>query len=425
MAGASFYIPSVFRNFQGFHIRDIKDFRQERRMELILQADDGKDHICSRCEGRLGRQDGRYWVEALHLRCMGWLVKVCFWREKRYCPSCRKIRSEWIPFISDVTPHVTEEMAFWISKLTEITSVLRVSKLESLDKQTCYNIDRAMLIRFLQNYKIPPVTMITVDEVYARGPKQLKEGETRDDLFLTTIVDLKTHKVLWVSQSRRKEALDEFFQILGPEACQKIEVVATDQHADYAASVSQHCPNATLVWDRFHLVQNFNDALNEERKEEFERMDPEGPLEDLASGKYRYIFLTKAKNRTDLNRRHIDEVMKHNQRIAKMEVIKERFHQFFEANTEAEAADIMFDIFAWSKEADLHRVVKWIEGQIDKAPLWNYFKYKVSTGLSEGINRVIKGIKWQAYGYKDMHYFALKIMQKAGYLNTHFIGVTG
>lgn len=424
MAGAGFYIPSCFRNFQGFHIRDIKDFRKERRIELVLEADAGKEHFCARCGSQMGRQDGRYWVEALHLKCMGWLVKVCFWREKRHCPGCKKIRSEWIPFISEVTPHVTEEMAFWISKMTEITSVLRVSELESLDKQTCYNIDKAMLIRFLQGYKIPPVTMITVDEVYARGPKQLKEGENRDDLFLTVIVDLKTRKVLWVSQSRRKEALDEFFQILGPEACEKIEVVAADQHDAYAASVREHCPNASVVWDRFHLVQNFNEALNEERKEEFERMDPESPLEDLASGKFKFVFLTKAENRTHRDRLHIEEVMRYNSRLAKMEIIKERFHQFFDANSEAEASDILFDVFAWAKEAKLNRIVKWIEGVVDKPALWNYFKYKVSTGLSEGINRVIKGIKWQAFGYKDMQYFALKIMQKAGYLNTQFIGVT-
>ena len=32
----------------------------------------------------------------------------------------------------------------------------------------------------------------------------------------------------------------------------------------------------------------------------------------------------------------------------------------------------------------------------------------------------IKGLKWQAYGYKNMAYFALKIMQKCGYLNHRY-----
>ena len=48
---------------------------------------------------------------------------------------------------------------------------------------------------------------------------------------------------------------------------------------------------------------------------------------------------------------------------------------------------------------------------------WNYFTHRFTTAVVEGINRGIKTLKWVAYGYKDMAYFALKIMQKFGYLN--------
>ena len=46
----------------------------------------------------------------------------------------------------------------------------------------------------------------------------------------------------------------------------------------------------------------------------------------------------------------------------------------------------------------------------------DYFVHRVTTGISEGINRAIKGLKWQAYGYKDMEYFKLRFLQKVGYL---------
>gem|GEM_PF-4009986 len=62
----------------------------------------------------------------------------------------------------------------------------------------------------------------------------IKKGENRDDLFFTVICDLDTRKVIWVSSSRRKEALDEFFLIIGKKACEGIDVVACDQHNDYA-----------------------------------------------------------------------------------------------------------------------------------------------------------------------------------------------
>ena len=51
----------------------------------------------------------------------------------------------------------------------------------------------------------------------------------------------------------------------------------------------------------------------------------------------------------------------------------------------------------------------------------NYFKFSITTSLSEGINNVIKMLKRRAFGYRNMHYFRLKIMQKCGYLNSKHI----
>lgn len=412
------FIPQVFRNFPGFKLKDLKEWREEKRMEIILDKEEDKIHLCSHCMSELGEYHDRYWVKAKHCRMMDWVVEVSFFREKRYCPSCKKIRSEQVDFICPESPHVTMELAWWLNKLSEITSILRVSRLESVDKGTCYRVDKYILRRLLQGYKIPKVTRISVDEVYARGPKQQKQNETRDDLFLTIITDLNTHKVIWVSKSRRKEALDQFFILLGADACKEIVVVATDQHEGYGASVRQYCENATLVWDRFHLVQKFNDALNEDRKEELSNIDPEGEMGDLMNGKYRFLFTQRAYNRSEQDKVHIDEVMKLNEKMSKMEIIKERFHSMFNSKSIDDAKLVMAEIYQWAFDAKARNIFNWIKQIREENTFWNYFTYKVTTGLSEGINRVIKGIKWQAYGYKDMEYFALKILQKCGYLNS-------
>ena len=46
---AELYIPQVFRNFQGFQVRDIKEWRETEHMELVLEATPGKEHFCSIC----------------------------------------------------------------------------------------------------------------------------------------------------------------------------------------------------------------------------------------------------------------------------------------------------------------------------------------------------------------------------------------
>lgn len=420
---AKAYIPYCFKQFQGFSVIDIKESIISKEMELVLRSNDDRVALCSCCGAVLGQRHSQYKVKARHLKCFNWNVSVSFFREKRHCPECRKIRSEIIEWICPTSPHMTMELAWWINRMSEVTAVLSVSRLESVDKMACYEVDHYILRRLLQWYEIPKVKRISVDEVYARSPKQQKTGETRDDLFLTVIVDQDTHKVIWVSQSRRKEALDQFFELLG-EACKDIEVVTTDQHDDYAVSVRQYCPQATLVWDRFHLVQKFNEALNEERREELERIDPEGEMEDLMNGKYRHVFLTKAKNRSLTDKRHIEEVSRLNNRMAQLELIKEHFHKMFDERDLHRAQAMLCECYEWAYQINAKNLVKWIWGLLDEPRFWNYWKFRLTTGVSEGINRAIKGLKWQAYGYKNMSYFALKIMQKCGYLNhRHFLSV--
>lgn len=414
------YLPYIFRSFQGFRTKDVKEFHSEQRMEIILESKPNRVRLCNVCGHKLGNLHDRYWVKAKHLRAFSWNVSVCFFREKRHCSSCKKVRSEWIDWLCPTSPHMTLELAWWINRLSEITPVLSVSKLESIDKMACYKVDKYILQRILQGYRIPEVTHISVDEVYARSKVQLKEGETREDLFLTVIVDHRTRKVIWVSQSRRSEALDIFFEMIGPEACKNIKVVTCDQHRGYAESVKKYCPDADLVWDRFHLVQGLNEALNEERKKQWNKTKSTSEHGFLA-GKFKYLYVTKANNRNAKDRETILQVIQENKTIAQLEMIKERFHRMFDQCASGEEAMQEVGLcYEWSLAIGATQLAKYFWALLDRVELKNFFTHRLTSGISEGINRVIKTLKWVAYGYKDMVYFALKIMQKCGYLNSKY-----
>lgn len=416
-AKVQLYVPRCFNSFQGFSVKDIKEYVTDRRLEIHLERETDNPPICNACGGQLGHYHDQYPMKVKHLRVFDWVVEVHFMRNKYKCDNCKKIRSEWISWICPTTPNLSMDFSWWINRLTEITSVKQVSNLYSVDKMTCYKIDKHILQRLFQGYKIPPMTHIGVDEVYARSPQQKKEGETRDDLFFTVIVDLRTHKVIWVSKSRRKEALDTFFAMIGKEACEKIEVVAADQHEGYGKSVKENCPNAALVWDRFHILQRFNEALNEERKLEAERVKGREHYRDLLNGKNKYLFLKRSAHRTAKEKEHLEEVMSLNWKMARLELIKEKFHQMYDAKTIEEAELCMYEVYEWAASINAWDLVKFIEDIRDEKAFWNYFHHRFTTSVVEGINRAIKGLKWQAYGYKDMAYFALKILQKLGYLN--------
>jgi transposase len=408
--------------FSGFSVIEIKEWIQDARVDVYLDSKPERARLCSRCEAPLqGSVCGKYRVKLEGMPVMGFRLFIHFWRERGYCVHCKKIRAERVEWAACETPHLTQEYAWWLGRLCEIAPVSRVAEMFSRDETTLWRLDLARMKRMLSHYKIPEATAISVDEVYVRKKPKFK-GESRDERFFTVISDLKTRKVIWVSESRRKEALDQFFLLIGKEQAAKIEVVATDQHEGYAASIRENVPQAVHVWDRFHLMQLFEEAVNDTRKMLHEEQEKGSPLSQLTRGAYRFLFVKKSSRRTPEESAHIDDVLKENQGFAKLELIKERMLTFFDSQTEAEAKVIFDQIGDWIWQCRFTPLMRWYQNfEAGWETVKNYFRYRVTSALSEGINNVIKMVKRRAFGYKNMEYFRLKIMQVCGYLNSRFI----
>lgn len=133
-------------------------------------------------------------------------------------------------------------------------------------------------------------------------------------------------------------------------------------------------------------------------------------------------FIAEESRRTEEERQHIDDVLKQNEQFAKLEIIKERMITFFDQTSEQAAKQVFEEIGEWIWQMKFESLMKWynnFEGGWDT--LKNYFVHRVTSSLSEGVNNVIKALKRRAYGYRNMDYFRLKIMQVCGYLNSRFI----
>lgn len=416
-------IPRFLRSaFNGFEVIEVKEWLTDGRIEVFLVGDPERARQCHRCSGPLEPQSqGKYRARIEGMPVMGLRLYVHFWRERGYCRHCRKHRAERLEWVSVETPHLTQEYAWWLGRLCEIAPVSRVAEMFFRDETSLWRLDLARMKRMLAFYKIPGVTAISVDEVYARKKPKF-EGESRDERFFTVISDLKTRKVIWVSESRKKEALDQFFLLIGKQASAKIEVVASDQHEGYAASIREHVPHATHVWDRFHLMQTFEEAVNETRKGLHEEQERGSELSRLSRGRYRFLFVKKAARRTPQEQAHIEDVLKANANFAKLELIKERMLSFFDSADEQEARDIFEQLGDWIWQCGFRPLMHWHK-QFESgwATVKNYFRHRVTSALSEGINNVIKALKRRAFGYKNMEYFRLKILQTCGYLNSRFI----
>lgn len=415
-------MKELYRLFRvdGYDVLDIKITVSRGRVDVFMEANDTMAMFCHRCGSELGAGRGKHRMCIQGIPLGRLKTFIHFWRFKGHCERCKKARSEKVDFLSEETPHLTKQYAAWIGSLCEIAAVSRAAEFMGQDEMTTWRLDFERMKRMAANYKIPEVKRISVDEVYARRKPKF-EGESRDERFFTVITDLETHRVIWVAESRNKKALDQFFMLIGKQACDHIEVVAVDQHEAYASSVKQHCKQATLVWDRFHVMQIFEEAVNETRKQLHEEQAKGSEMKKLTRGSYRFLFLKKALRRTPEERAHIDDVLKTNERFLKLELIKERMLTFFDQPDEASALTVFEEVGDWIWQAGFLPLMAWHQNlRTGWETLKNYFKYRVTSALSEGTNNVIKALKRRAYGYRNMTYFRLKIMQVCGYLNSKF-----
>jgi transposase len=201
-------------------------------------------------------------------------------------------------------------------------------------------------------------------------------------------------------------------------------VVAMDQFNGYKASTEEHCRRAKIVWDRFHLMRNFEESLNEERKEILEKKKLKLESVLRLGGKFKYIFLKKAQSRTKEEVKSFREVMRENKVFYQLELIKEKFFQFFNQKTSEDAQDLLVEVKDWINEGGFNHLKNWVENFISGWEIVkNYFEIRVTSALSEGQNNVIKALKRRCFGFKNMTYFKLKIMQVCGYLNSRYVTI--
>ena len=79
---------------------------------------------------------------------------------------------------------------------------------------------------------------------------------------------MENGEAIWAAKGKSSATLGNFFDELGPERCAKLQVVAMDMSGGYEKAVRERCPQADLVYDRFHVVKLLLDAVDEVRRAE-------------------------------------------------------------------------------------------------------------------------------------------------------------
>ena len=91
--------------------------------------------------------------------------------------------------------------------------------------------------------------------------------------------------------------------------------------------------------------------------------------------------------------------------------MKEDLRLLWSQISQKAAAIFLTDWIARAKSSQIPMLVKFADTLATyRAGILAYYQYPISTGPLEGTNNKIKTMKRQAYGFRDMEFFNLKIM---------------
>lgn len=410
MAGAN----NILRNLcaiQGTNF-EVTDCQVKEDM-VVWRIEHKEDsvYICSCCGAEVTSCHDTKWItlwdQPFGMKRSKWLVK----RARILCSCSMNVRVEKLVFRSkhhQLTQRFVDFVEFTLC--SKMFTVADVSRLFGLDYSSIYKIDHEVLRRLIQELKIPDPINIAVDE------KSFKKGHN----YVTIVTDCDIGKVIWVSEANKKESLDQFFQILGPERCAKIKTVSKDLHKPYALSCDEYIPQAMQVADPFHVVKKLNETMDECRKEL-------SVGSEISVGKRRkihglnWVMRYKKDNLPPKHLASLNELAKLNEPLYLAYLHKEAFYAFFDFKpSEVEKAEeflIKWIVEAFkSKLKALQEFAEYIKR--NHKVLLNIILTGRSSAISEGINRKIQVIKSMAYGYRNINYFMLKIMQRCGVLGS-------
>jgi len=264
-----------------------------------------------------------------------------------------------------------------------------------------FRIVRRHVGEALCNQSLYPVKALSVDETSTR------KGHN----YLTVLTDREAKKVVGLAPGKNTDSFKDALLTMEVRGADRecVRSVTMDMSKSYISGVSEAIPQAEIVFDRFHIAKQLNEAVDEIRRQEQKQ------YKDLKGS--RYLWLRNNASLNSSQRERVDILSEAYPTLGQAYRLRELFKQVMD---EALTSKRLRPLNDWIKMA-------WASGL---APIRNfvnmlhnhwygiktYFKKVADNAFAERVNLKIQEIKRIAKGYRNINNFILMIYFHVGVL---------
>ncbi len=233
------------------------------------------------------------------------------------------------------------------------------------------------------------------------------------------IVDNNTGNIFDINDSRKSRDLEIYFRRYSKTERDKVKLISTDFYSGYIHLAKKLFKNADIVIDRFHIVIQAYNALNNTRVKLCYKSNPN-------YNKLKAFWKLIVKNENDLS-----NVKKYNNHFKKEVSQRDIVSYLINTDKTLKATYECYQGLINSiKEKDFNKFKNIVEHKnnliSDKMKqalklyntniryIQNSFHYDINNGVIEGKNNLIKSIKRIAFGYRKYDHFVARIFLISG-----------
>jgi len=219
--------------------------------------------------------------------------------------------------------------------------------------------------------------------------------------YITAVVDHDSGRLVWAADGRDKQTVARFFVELGGERCAQLELVSSDMGEWILKALPEHCPQATLCLDAFHIVKLASDALDEVRREVWNEARRTG---DTAGARWlkgaRWALWKRPERLSERQRAKLASIAAANRRLYRAYLLKEQLRVVFHEPDTAAAIALLDAWLAWARRC---RITSFV--QLAKTIKQHYagivatLTHRLTNARSEAINTTLRLICRRAYGF--------------------------
>lgn len=367
---------------------------------------------CPKCTSEAGCHDHTEELTWRHLNIFQHRCEITCRLPRGECRKCGhifRVRPPW----EGLSKHFTKEFeAFALLLMREMP----VSKVAQSVGETDTRLWRMLFKQVAAAYAqsdFSQVCCVGVDEMSVRKGQE----------YLSVFADLVKKRVLFATEGREADTWARFVETLEKHNGHRhaITQVSLDMSAAYEKGVRENCRHAQVVFDKFHVIQQVSQAVDQVRLREV-RTGGKGVWEALRRS--RWLWRKNPENLTAQQQERLSEIKNKNLITAKayqMRLVFQDIYRSADATTARHRFKVWCRWVRWAARfcqfnllASMVKVARMVEDHL--RGIVAHWKWGLTNAFMEGLNSVFSATKRKARGYRSPAHFITMLYLIAGKL---------